>query len=230
MAASVSPAEVVVCCRVPDRASDAVVARWRGQAEAAGVAVTWVTPAADLHRWGEHGSRERALFIDAASSNDRAELRRQLAAAAAGEVTAAVIAGDQPLDHRQLFVEQRIDVVTTRQLHAVTRQTRRPPPPGWNCRCVLWGLWEVAVTPPRRRWFGLVEDRRATPGGLTVIETGCRPGETDAAGLERLRGTLGQIRNDALRAAIQISYLADLPTLMAGGRSGREQASILAAA
>jgi hypothetical protein len=230
MAASVASADLIVCCHVPDHATDADVTRWRGQADAVGVAVTWVTSAAGLSRWGDHGAGAWALRIDAGSSQDRCELRRQLAAAATGQITAAVMAGDVPLEHHQLFVDHGIDVVATRRLHAATRQNRRPPPPGWDCRCVFWGLWEVAFTTPRRRWFGLVEDRRTPPGGLTVIETGCRPGETDAAGFARLRVTLGGIRDDASRATIQVAHLADLPALIAGGQRGREPSSILAAA
>jgi len=229
-----SPAvgQVVTCCRVPDHASEAEMARWRAEAASRGVAVTWCVASADLEQWASAtgNARELAVRVGEAAregSVERSEIRE---AVRQRVVSAAVVEGDRPLDHRRLLVEGGIEVVATERLHAVDRQTRRPAPHGWDCRCVLWGLWETGYTAPRRRMFGLLEDTRPRAGGLTVVATGCRPGDRAEVGLARLRLTLSQLKPGLRSQTTTECLLADLPARLQGGHTSEDRGSILAAA
>lgn len=225
---------VVICCRVPDNTSEADVARWQGEASSRGVAVTWAVSPDDLPVWLAGGGSERALAVRVgaeagAGRIDRAEIRRALRTCR-GQVSAAVIDGDRELDHRGLFVESGIEVVASPQLHAVNRPSRRPSPAGWDCRCQVWGLWEAGFTTPRRRLFGLMEDNRPRRTGLTLLETGCRPGEKQDVGLARLRHTIAQVQPSLRHHGIRDGLLADVPALLQGGQAHTDRGSILAAA
>jgi len=226
--------QVGICCRVPDRATEADVSRWQGEATSRSVAVTWAVSADDLPVWLASSGDGRTLAVrvgDEAGEGrlERPEIRRALRNAC-GRVSAAVIDGDRAIDHRGLFIEGGIDVVAAPQLHAVDRPSRRPPPAGWDCRCQVWGLWEAGFTAPRRRLFGLVEDNRPRRGGLTLLETGCRPGDRLDVGLARLRQTLALVQPSLHNHTVRTSLLSELPTLLPGGHASADRGSILAAA
>jgi hypothetical protein len=227
-----APGQVVICCRVPDHASEADASRWRAEASSRGIEVTWCVAPTGMRSWlsGADSGRELAVRIgdaDREGSLSRGEIQ---AAVRLKGVSAAVVDGDRPLDHRRLLVENGIEIVVTQRLHPVNRQTRRPAPLGWDCRCVLWGLWEAGYTAPRRRLLGLLEDSRPRAGGLTVISTGCRPGERAEAGIARLRQTLGHLQASLRSHRIEPRLLADLPTVLPRGHSNGDRGSILAAA
>ena len=223
---------VVICCRVPEDASELETARWRAEASSRGVAVTWCVAPDDVERWLEATGSGRTLAVCVGNAASEAELGRDEIRDALRQrlVSAAVVEGDRPIDHRRLFVEGGVDVVATERLHPVDRQSRRPAPQGWDCRCVLWGLWETGYTAPRRRLFGLLDDSRPRAGRLTVIKTGCRPNDRSDVGLSRLRQTLTQLQPSLRSHAVSGCLLADLPARLQGGHTSEDRGSILAAA
>lgn len=224
--------QVVICCRVPNHASEADIARWRAEASSRGVAVTWCVAPSDVGDWLAAGSTasQLAVRIGHAQSDQplgRGEIREALREQ---RLSAAVLEGDRPLDHRRLLVEHGIEAVVTERLHPVDRQSRRPAPQGWDCRCVLWGLWEAGYTAPRKRLFGLLNDSRPQAGRLSIVSTGCRDGSHAEAGLAHLRQTVGRLQASLRSHSLEACLLADLPARLQGGTSREDQRSILAAA
>ena len=226
-----APGHVVICCHVPEQLSAAEAARWQAESSARGVPVTWSVAPSDLPAWQEAcGSASRvAVRLSGAGLRERSLLRLALRSAA-GQVSAVVLEGDQPLEHRDLFVDAGIEMLATEQLPQADRQSRRPSPPGWDCRCLQWGLWEAAFTPPRRRLLGLLEDHRPQPGKLTLLASGGRPGEQPEAGIARLRQTLSQVHTALRSTTVQGCFLSDLPSLLQGGHASADRGSILSAA
>ena len=69
----------------------------------------------------------------------------------------SVLVRETPLRHHGVLAEAGIRVVLVDSFSAIERRgARRPAPPGWACRSVVWGLWEVALTPPTRGWRRLL--------------------------------------------------------------------------
>lgn len=226
--------QVVLCCRVPEQTSDTEAARWQAEAARRGIPVTWVVTPEQASQWFETSGAQQPLAVRigdplAAEPMERAEIRGSLHASG-GQVSAAVLEGDQPLEHRELFLEAGIDIVASSRLHRANRGSRRPAPHGWECRCLLWGLWEAAFTAPRRRLFGLVAESRPQRGRLTLLQTGCRHGEPADVGFARLRQTLSQVQAGLGRGGVEASLLSELPSLLQGGHTTADRGSILAAA
>ena len=225
---------VVICCRVPHTTSHADATRWQAEVASRGVPVTWSVTPESLETWLEICGTPSAIAVQIGNARANGSLQREEIRSglrhAAGRLSAAVVHNDRPLDHRGLFVEGGIEIVATHRLHAVGRQSRRPPPAGWDCRCLQWGLWEAGFSSPRRRLFGLIEDRRPQTGRLTLLETGCGEQDRPEAGLAKLRQTLLQVEAAVRSNGVRASLLADLPRQLHGGLAADDRGSILAAA
>lgn len=225
---------VIICCRVPQDASPADAARWQAEVASRGIPVTWTVAPEAIDQWLDVCGTAGNLAVQvgnavSSGSLQREEIRGSLRRAA-GRLSAAVVHADRPLDHRGLFIEAGIDIVATQRLHAVDRQSRRPPPAGWECRCLQWGLWEAGFTSPRRRLFGLLQDRRPQTGRLTILETGCTAQDRPEAGLAKLRHTLTHVESAVRQQLTHAGLLADLPRRLQGGLAAEDRGSILAAA
>jgi hypothetical protein len=225
---------VVICCRVPEGLSLQEADRWRNEASVRGIRVTWCVAPGGVRDWLEHDPScgDVAVRLPAPSTGGRMDPQtvRSGLETVAGRVSSAVVDGDQPLDHRRLFRDAGIQVVAVESLHPVSRQSRRPPPAGWECRCLLWGLWEVGFTGPQPRLFGLLKDHRPKAGRLTVVETGCREDEDPRSGFTRLRDTMGYFYPLFRQPQIRSCLLSDLPAGLQRNRAADERGSILAAA
>jgi hypothetical protein len=225
---------VVICCRVPHTASPADATRWQAEATSRGVPVTWSVAPEAVETWLESCDTQSAVAVQIGNATVHGSLQREEIRSclrhAGGRLAAAVVHNDRPLDHRGLFVEGGIEIVATHKLHAVDRQSRRPPPAGWDCRCLQWGLWEAGFSSPRRRLFGLVEDRRPQAGRLTLLATGCDDHDRPDAGLAKLRQTLVQVEAAVRSRGVRASLLSDLPRQLQGGAAPEDRGSILAAA
>jgi hypothetical protein len=122
--------------------------------------VTWIARLDDLLRGPVHvpaeGDPSRgldiALALEPAWLDSRRALREAVhrAQAVAPALDAAVLTG-APLREHGLLAEMGIRVVVVDHLDRSGRGSRRPPPAGWPCRNVTWGLWEVEKTDPARR-------------------------------------------------------------------------------
>lgn len=225
MRSSAAPATVVICCGVPAGTSPAAVAPWTNLAARSRMPITWVCGRDVLPTVlaGVADEQDVALDLDAAHVACRPALRREIAAARerVGNITSIVVSGTPCLDHRSLLVEQGIQTVAVGGFEHATRSSRRPPPAGWQCRSIVWGLWEVRTVPrpPRRAMAWMLAGfagPRLAPGSLTVVHIDpVVIGERQARGeLERLIAWVGR-RPVGVRAA----RLGDLPGLLhAGGQ------------
>jgi len=220
-----APATVVICCGTPKNVRAADFPLFKDVTGLADVPVTWVcrrdVMAAALDAAGGAAGHEVALELNAMQLACRPALRRELAAARdlAGGPTSAVAAGMPCLDHRALLVEHGIQTLAVGGFAQAGRSSRRPPPAGWQCRSVVWGLWEVQTVPrpprPAMAWMlaGLGGPRLA-PGSLTVVHVdpatiGDRQAKLD---LERLVHWIGR-----QRSGVRAVRLGDLPQLLRSG-------------
>lgn len=226
-----APATVMVCIRVPEGATREGFAVWADVAARTGVPITWAARPADLPTvltvLGLKASAwDIALALDPPHLLTRSTLRNEIAASRAisGLVTCAVASGTPALDHRPLLVEQGIQAIVVGGFDNVTRSSRRPPPAGWPCRSVVWGLWEVRSAPqlPRPALGGLLPwtlAPRLAPGSLTVVQI--EPGVTgQRAALLRAERLTGWIARQPAR--VRGARLSDLPDLL--GATGQPEA------
>jgi len=216
MPATMSPATIVICAGLPQRAETPV-----------GVPVTRVVDLDTLVRRGAVApGTSVALEIDPAWLTSRQMLRQAVVRArhVAPELESAVLRGPT-LAHHAVLAEEGIRVVVVDAFADVGRGSRRPAPAGWPCRNVAWGLWEVRACPPRRAaawaWLpGLPAPRR---GGLHVADVGI-----ESAG--RLRRLLDWAARGVAGGRAVAVGLAELPAILEGRRSVPVGASVLKAA
>jgi hypothetical protein len=230
-----APATVIVCVRVPDGITRESFASWADVAARAAVPVTWASRPAELATvltvlglkstpW------DVALALDAAHLRTRPMLRSEIASARAiaGRLECVVASGTPTLDHRPLLVEQGIHTIAVGGFDEISRSSRRPPPTGWPCRSVVWGLWEVRSVsqPPQPAVARLLPwtcAPRLAPGSLTAVHIDAAAGGQRAAlhQAERLTGWLGR-----QSGRIRTARLSDLPDLL-GAAGQRETGSVL---
>jgi len=230
-----APATVIVCIRVPDGATREGFAVWADMATRTGVPVTWAARPADLATVRsvlgmKAAAWDIALALDPPHLLARPTLRNEIASARAiaGRVNCVVAPGTPALDHRPLLVEQGIHTIAVGGFDGVTRSSRRPPPAGWPCRSVVWGLWEVRSVsqPPRPAAGGLLNwafAPRLAPGSLTVVQIDPATDGQRAALLraERLTGWVAR-----QSARVRAARLSELPELL-GAAGQRDTGSVL---
>ncbi|MEI6240034.1 MAG: hypothetical protein WCR51_06570 [Planctomycetia bacterium] len=229
------PATVVVCCGVPSGVSSGDFAGWAEIAARSRMPVTWAARPADMAAVVDVLSLktapfEVALSLDAGQLQSRPTLRREIATAraVAGTVECVAVAGTPSLEHRPLLVEQGVHTIAVGGFDAATRSNRRPPPAGWPCRSVVWGLWEVqSVREPPRPAIGRLlpwaVGPRVEPGTLTVVhlEPAAAGSRSELARFERLAAWIAR-----QAGRVHAARLSDLPDLLrAAGQ--QDAASVL---
>ncbi|MFM8434998.1 MAG: hypothetical protein ACKOBP_06580 [Planctomycetia bacterium] len=230
-----APATVIVCVRVPEGTTREAFAGWADVAARAGTPVTWAARPADLATvlavlGLKAAAWDIALAVDPPHLEARPTLRSEIASARAiaGRVECVVASGTPALAHRPLLVEQGIHTIAVGGFDAVTRSSRRPPPTGWPCRSVVWGLWEVRTVPhPPLPALGRLVPwavaPRLAPASLTVVqvEPGVVGPRAALVALERL--TTWMARHPA---RVQAARLSALPELL-GAAGQRDTGSVL---
>lgn len=166
------PATVVLVSHVSARGG-------RADGVAGHVPVTWV---ADLDGVAGIPAHESVVLeLPATGVESRQALRDIVGEARRRRPTiAAVLVRDQPLRHRGVLAEAGIRTAIVDAFSDVERGSRRPAPAGWSCRSVVWGLWEVRLTPPVRGWRRTLQGTslpRPGAGSLAVVATDTLGGE-----------------------------------------------------
>jgi hypothetical protein len=242
MAATASPATIVVSADVPRKCPPAALQAWLARPATSPVSMTWVmdddalVAAADSVR--SASTRDVAVRIDPAWLDSKLLLRRRLAAARAAvpNLVAAVHRGPRPLVHRDILVEEGFRIVMVDALDPGRRASRRPAPAGWPCRNLAWGLWEVMIAPRGRGgllawlWQG-GSLPRPTPGSLRLLHAG----GTDLTGgvgpsSVRLERWLAWAARRAAAGAAAVIPLTDLADVLARGGQPLLGGSVLKAA
>lgn len=229
------PATVVICCGVPARVCAADFAGWADIATRARLPITWVARSADMPVVIDAlrlkvTPCDVALALAAEQLLSRPTIRREIAAARAiaGSIGCVAVTGIPSLEHRSLLVEQGVHTIAVGGFDAASRSSRRPPPKGWPCRNVVWGLWEVrSVSEPRRSAIGTLLPwaigPRMASGTLTVVHIApdTARSRSGLARLERLTTWIGR-----QGARVIAARLSDLPELLqAAGQ--RDTGSVL---
>jgi len=239
MGVDTAPATVVICCRLPARITAAEFADWAQLARRSAAAVTWVAGSAELATIapvldGPGGPARIALEADGDLLGSRQALRRAITSARrmCVEVDSLVAAGGPSVPHRSLLVDEGIRVLCVDHFEQVSRGSRRPAPHGWPCRSLLWGLWEVAgaaksTTGVLGRILSWRALRPLAPGTLSVLHV--KADGVAHANRSRLERVLGMVTRRRTKAPLNVTRLADLPDLLAGGDQART-GSVLKAA
>lgn len=153
------PATVVIVASRPQRSG-------RDDRSRGGGPVSWVTctsepdPVADVLELPVSALASRQAVRDLVR-----EARRVLPSLCAVRVRGAA------LRQHAVLAEVGIRVAVVDVFSDEGKGTRRPAPRGWACRSVVWGLWEVQVTPVTRGWRRVVRGTTLPPprsGGLVV--------------------------------------------------------------
>lgn len=230
-----APATVIVCVRVPAGATRAAFTAWADVAARTKAPITWAARPAELATvasvLGPGTTADHvALALDPAHLQSRPTLRSEIASARAiaGGVGCVVASGTPALDHRPLLVEQGIHTIAVGAFDDVIRSSRRPPPAGWPCRSVVWGLWEVQTVPrPPLPALGRLLPRafapRLSPGSLTVVhlEQGLSGSQAALHQMERLTTWMARQAH-----RVQAARLSELPELL-GAAGQRDAGSVL---
>jgi hypothetical protein len=198
------------------------------------VPITWV---ADIDQAATTGdllaqadpTARMAFSLDEGLLASRQSLRRRLADARRRlpDVDALVVRGCPSVEHRDLLVQEGIRILCVDRFEQVTRGSRRPAPRGWQCRSVVWGLWEVMSSPqPTVGVLGGIIPWASSgilaPGSLSVVDA------TDA-GNWRLDRLISLVTKKRSRAEVQVATLSELPELLVAGGQ-RRSGSVLKAA
>ena len=234
------PTTVVICCPLPTSLTAAEAEACLGAGSRTAVQITWVVPVERLSmvskRLGAAGARSTlAIAIPSEVVGSRQSLRHLLSQARSevAGLDAAVIGGPLSAESRRQLVESGIRIVCRDRVDDARGGTRRPAPPGWPCRSLLWGLWEVArVREDRptvlRRFLPWLPLARPEQGGLAVLDAGGQGVSAEAIRrhMERWQ-SWGQRRH---ATGTMFATLSDLPALIAGAARAPVGGSVLRAA
>jgi len=239
MIASKSPATLVICATVPRQPVVPRSGSWLDVARGVPVPVTWVAGVDSLAALGGRmEGLDLAIDLPPAACGSRTRLRDLLSRSrdAAPGIAAAVLRGPMPADHRRLLVDHGIAVALVDAFDDDGRGSRRPAPRGWACRNAVWGLWEVQVTPPRRRgvlgWLGVGGLSSPRAGSLHVLRTeGLHSGNNAATFVaSRLERWMEWANGHRVRGTAVVTELSALPASLAGAGRSALAGSVLRAA
>jgi len=230
------PSSTLVICAAAPRQPVGRQAAWIDTAAALGVPVTWLVGADDLSPALE--GLDVALDIPPAACGSRRRLRDLVARARdlLPGLSTVALRGPTAIEQRVLLAESGIAVALVDAFFDEGRGCRRPAPRGWACRNVIWGLWEVLVTPPRAEgllgWLGFAGAPRLRAGGLQVLRSdtttsGSSPAAVVPPRLQRWIAWAAQRRE---RGSVSVARLSGLPGLIAGGDQQPIARSVLRAA
>ncbi len=194
----------------------------------AGGRVTWAADAVTLATLTPEAPGDWALALDGAATASRRDLRAALAAASRLPVALESVVGGPGVNlvHRDVLVDAGIRIAAVDRFDDAGRGSRRPPPDGWACRSVVWGLWEAESTPPAgsgiARW--LPWGGRPASGSLTLTTVDL---DADARISGAVLGkALGRFHD---RRGVRMARLGDLPTLLGGEGPSRSESVLRAA-
>ncbi|MFM7184709.1 MAG: hypothetical protein ACKO4Z_08065 [Planctomycetota bacterium] len=232
------PSTLVICAAAPRQPLNGRAADWPATARSLPVPVTWLVGVDAVAAADVGPEVELALDIPPAACGSRQRLRDLLARArdVAPTIAAVVLRGPTPVEHRGLLVEWGISVAIVDEFADESRGCRRPAPRGWACRNVVWGLWEVLVSPARpgglAGWLGFSGPPRLRPGGLHVLRSNAGgTGSSSASYLTpRLQRWVGWAAQRRERGAADVVGLSALPTLICGAGRQPMAGSVLRAA
>jgi lysophospholipase L1-like esterase len=239
MTASKSPATLVLCAIAPRQSAGSRGGSWLDAARALAVPVTWVAAVESMANFdGAMAGVDVAIDVPPAACASRTRLRDLLgrARAAAPSCAAAVLRGPMPPEHRGVLVEHGIAVALVDAFDEDGRGSRRPAPRGWACRSAVWGLWEVRVTPARRRgllgWLGVGGLSQPQPGSLQVLCTdGLHSGNNAATFVaSRLERWIAWASHHQARGSAIVTHLSALPAIISSGGRAALSGSVLRAA
>lgn len=230
-----TPSTLVICAAAPRQPAGRQAA-WVETAATLGVPVTWLVGADDLA--GSLEAVNVAVDIPPAACGSRRRLRDLVARARdlVPDLTTVVLRGPTSIEDRVLLAESGISVALVDAFSDEGRGCRRPAPRGWACRNVVWGLWEVLVTPPRSEgllgWLGLGGAPRVRPGGLQVLRSDATTAGVSPAAVvpPRLQRWVAWATQQRHRGAVSVAALSDLPGLIAGAGHQPIARSVLRAA
>lgn len=237
-----SPGAVVILCPFPTRLPPTEAAGWLRAHGDAAAPVTWIATPDGLGRlrdvWEAAATAALpgvAVALEPAVVSTKTAVRAALrqARTAWPDLAAAVLTAGRAAPPRDVLVQEGITTLCVDAFDEPFRGGRRPAPRGWPCRSILWGLWEVAATAPRRA--GLVRRMAnwcigspAARGSLVILDVD--PTSSTAAARARLDRHRGWARRRIQAGTFQGATLADLPRLIAGGNATGSPGSILRAA
>jgi hypothetical protein len=231
------PSSTLVICAGAPRQPVGRQASWVETARSLSVPVTWLVGVDDLAAVSGAGDIDVAIDIPPAACGSRQRLRDLLARGRdlLPDITAVVLRGPAPLEHRVLLAEHGISVAIVDAFSDDSRGCRRPAPRGWACRNVVWGLWEVLVTPSRpggiAGWFGFGGSPRLSPGGLSVLRGEAAAGGSVAAFMPpRLQRWIAWAAQRRASGGVEVAHLSTLPSLIAGAGRQPIAGSVLRAA
>lgn len=201
-----SPATVVLVSHASARGG-------RADGVAGHVPVTWVAELAGVGDLPAHESV--VLALPPTGLESRQALRDIVGEARRRRPTiTAVLVRGQPLRHRGVLAEAGIRTALVDAFSDVERGSRRPAPAGWSCRSVVWGLWEVCLTPPVRGWRRTLQGSslpRPRAGALAVVA-----GDT-VGGEQPLSHCIAWAARAHAKAGAVVTTLSDLTTLIERG-------------
>jgi len=232
-----TPSSTLVICAAAPRQPAGRRANWVETARALAVPVTWLAGVDDLAAVAGAGDIDVAIDIPPAACGSRQRLRDLLARGRdlVPDITAVVLRGPTAIEHRVLLAEHGVSVALVDAFSDEGRGSRRPAPRGWACRNVVWGLWEVLVTPARPAglagWLGLGGSPRLIPGGLHVLRGESSTGGSTAAFMPpRLQRWITWAVQRRARGGVDVARLSALPRLIAGAGRQPIAGSVLRAA
>jgi hypothetical protein len=231
------PSSTVVICAGAPRQPAGRQANWVETARSLAVPVTWLAGVDDLAAIAGAADLDVAIDIPPAACGSRQRLRDLLARGRdlLPDINSVVLRGPTALEHRVLLAEHGVSVALVDAFSDEGRGCRRPAPRGWACRNVVWGLWEVLVTPPRpggiAGWLGLGGSPRLNAGGLQVLRGEAATGGTAAAFVPpRLQRWIAWAEQRRARGGVDVVELSAVPRLIAGAGRQPMAGSVLRAA
>lgn len=232
-----SSSTLVICASAPRQPAGRQTG-WIETVRSLPVPVTWLAGVDDLSPAA--ASVDVALDIPPAACGSRRRLRDLLARARdlVPAFGAVVLRGPTAIEHRVLLAESGVSVALVDTFSDEGRGCRRPAPRGWACRNVVWGLWEVLVTPVRPAglvgWLGLGGAPRLRTGDLQVLRsdatTTAGGGSVAAIIPPRLQRWVAWAAQRREHGGVEVTTLSAVPRLITGADPLPIAGSVLRAA
>ena len=236
-------AMALLTCSIPPSITEDELAAWMARSQASNIPVTWIVrdqmlplTAQAAKRTGFETPPSLALDLSQNKPNSRQQLRCVITKNRSvwPFLESVVLYGSDSIRHRDTLVEEGIKTIAVDYFDDTHQVTRRPAPPGWPCRSILWGLWELALHSNNHHSFLGTLHRFMHPS----LHRGLLIRRVDSAGQresllsirKRYDKNLRWAHRQSQNSKITFISLCDLPIVLQQSSSSALKGSILRAA